>query len=214
MTGSLPPSSALVRALGSLRVGVLALAAAQLAAFDPAVQARWRLLLIAAAHLPFARALALLYRAPAAASAASARRLLFACAMGTLCLMPFEVFWRDWPHVEFFAANALAAFAAELLLLVACTRLAGTVPPEGADASAARTAGCTIPLSAAALALALLAALAKTGLLSQPPEVLLPRLARLPRGVLLAGLLPHLSCAWALRRVRDGLIDRLSPPAP
>jgi hypothetical protein len=206
-----PVSPVLVRALGSLWMGVLALAAAGLAALAPEFSARWRLVLLAAAHWPFARALAALYRlADPPAAVAAARRHLFSCALCTLCLTPFAVFWRDCPAVGFFAANAFLAAVAVATLLVSCMRLARTVAVDEVQAFDARAAGCAVPLFFGAIAVALAVAHWKAGLLFQPPEVLLPRLARLPRSVLLSGILPHISCAWALRRVRDGLIDSLS----
>ncbi|MBQ7251931.1 MAG: hypothetical protein IJS32_04940 [Kiritimatiellae bacterium] len=210
--GRQPVSPELVHALGALRAGTLALAAAGAVSLLPgAPPARWCLILLAAAHGPFVRALAWLYRIrPATPSVASARRKVFARATCTLCLMPFAVFWRDCPAVGFFAANALLATVAAMLLLVACLRLARAVARDEMQAFDARAAGCAVPLLFGAIALALAVAYAKAGLLSQPMDVLLPKLARLPRSVIFAGLLPHLSCAWALRRVRDGLLEELA----
>lgn len=209
--GRQPVSPELVHALGALWAGALALAAAGAVSLLPAYPATVRLVLIAAAHWPFVRALAWLYRIrPATPALASARRGIFARATCTLCLMPFAVFWRDCPAVGFFAANALLAAVAVMMLLVSCTRLARTVAGDEMQAFDARAAGCAVPLLFGAIALALAVAYAKAGLFSRPPETWLPTLGRLPWSVLAAGTLPHLSCAWALRRVRDGLLEELA----
>jgi len=202
--------------LGALSAGAVFLAAAQTASFSRLLSARACLLLLALAHLPFVRAIFRLYRVPAAAPAvASTRRRLFLLSLCTLSLMPFLVFWRDCPRVGFFAANSLAAILAEAGLLATCTRLARAVSRDAMQAFDARAAGCAIPLLFATAALSLLAAVHwQGGLAGRTLSSLFPLLVPPPRSVLFAAVLPHLSCALAVRRVRNGLLDGLLEHAP
>jgi hypothetical protein len=109
------------RAFADLFLFVLALAAAQFAAATLALRPVPLLLLLAAAHVPAARALFHLYRLPPAA--ATPRSGLFFLLLASLFLSPFLVWWRAFPGTLWFAANLVPLALVRMALLLRICRL-------------------------------------------------------------------------------------------
>ena len=111
------------RAFAGLFLFVFALAAAQIAAGPLARRPVLPLLLLAAAHVPAARALFHLYRLPPAA--ASPRSGLFYLLLASLFLSPFLVWWRAFPGTPWFAANLVPLVLVRMAILLRICRLVG-----------------------------------------------------------------------------------------